>query len=86
MMRDFHYTITDPEGIHARPAGLLVKEAGKFQSNIQLRKGAQSGDAKRIFAVMALAAKKGETICVTAEGADETEAIAAMEHFLKENL
>lgn len=85
-MKEFDYIITDPEGIHARPAGLLVKEAGKFQSNIQLKKGDKAGDAKRIFAVMALAAKKGETISVTAEGEDEAEAIAAMEAFLKENL
>ena len=38
-MKEFSYVITDSEGIHARPAGLLVKEAAKFQSDIKLKKG-----------------------------------------------
>ena len=85
-MREFSYTITDREGIHARPAGLLVKEACKFASSNTLSKGEKSGDAKRIFAVMALAAKKDETLHVTVEGPDEAEATAAIEAFLKANL
>lgn len=85
-MKQFTYTITDREGIHARPAGLLVKEAAKFTSSITLSKDQKTGDAKRIFAVMGLAAKKGETLTVTVEGADEAEAAAAIETFLKENL
>lgn len=35
-MKEFTYVITDPEGIHARPAGLLVKEANRFKSKITL--------------------------------------------------
>jgi len=85
-MREFTYVITDREGIHARPAGLLVKEASKFSSTITLKKGDKSGDAKRIFAVMGLAAKKDEEIMVIAEGSDENEAVLAMETFLKANL
>lgn len=85
-MKEFSYVITDREGIHARPAGLLVKEANRFASSITLAKGDKTGDAKRIFAVMGLAAKKGETLTVTVEGADEAEAAAAIESFLKENL
>ncbi len=85
-MKEFQYVITDREGIHARPAGLLVKEAGKYKSSITLKKGDKQGDAKRIFAVMGLAAKKDEAITVTVEGPDEDAAAAAMEAFLKENL
>ncbi len=85
-MKEIKYVITDREGIHARPAGLLVKEANKYASSITLSKGSQSGDAKRIFAVMGLAAKQGEEITVTAEGSDEQEAITAMEGFLQANL
>ncbi len=85
-MKEFSYVITDREGIHARPAGLLVKEANRFASSITLAKGDKTGDAKRIFAVMGLAAKKGETLTVTVEGSDEAEAAAAIESFLKENL
>lgn len=85
-MKILNYVITDREGIHARPAGLLVKEANKFNSKITISKGEKSGDLKRIFAVMGLAAKKDESITVTAEGEDEEAAIAAISELLKNNL
>ncbi|MCX7714772.1 MAG: HPr family phosphocarrier protein [Clostridia bacterium] len=85
-MKEFKYVITDKDGIHARPAGMLVKECMKFSSDITIKKGTNSGDAKRIFAVMGLAAKKGEEITITAEGADEEQAIETIKNFLVENL
>lgn len=85
-MKAFNYVITDHEGIHARPAGLFVKLAGQFESKVTIAKGDKTGDAKRIFAVMSLGAKKGETVDVTCEGPDEEEAAKALEAFLKENL
>ncbi len=85
-MKEIKYVITDNEGIHARPAGLLVKECSKYASEITIKKGANSGNAKRIFSIMALAAKKNEEITITADGPDEEEAIKAIEAFLKENL
>ena len=85
-MKEFKYVITDELGIHARPAGLLVKEAAKFQSDIKIKKGEKEADAKRIFGIMGLAAKKGDEIVLTADGADEVDAIAAIEEFLKANL
>ncbi len=85
-MREFKYVITDELGIHARPAGMLVKEAGKFQADIKIKKGEKEADAKRIFGIMGLAAKKGDEIVLTADGADESEAISAIEEFLKANL
>lgn len=85
-MKEFSYVITDSEGIHARPAGLLVKEAGKFESAIKIKKGDKEADAKRIFGVMGLAAKQNDEIVMTAEGPDEDAAIAAIEEFLKANL
>jgi phosphocarrier protein len=85
-MKQISYVITDPEGIHARPAGLLVKEANQFASSITIKKNDKEADAKRIFAVMGLAAKKDETIHVTAEGSDEEDAITAMKNFLTNNL
>jgi len=85
-MKEFKYVITDELGIHARPAGLLVKEAAKFQSDIKIKKGEKEADAKRIFGIMGLAAKKGDEIILTADGADEVDAIAAIEEFLQANL
>jgi len=84
-MKEFEFVVNDPQGIHARPAGLLVKEAKKFESNISVFKGARKGDLKKIFTIMALGVKQGETIKVQVEGADEEQAASAVEAFLKEN-
>ena len=64
----------------------LVKEAAKYQSTITLEKDGKTGDAKRIFAVMGLAAKCGNTLNVKVEGSDEDEAAKALEEFFKANL
>lgn len=85
-MKQFIYTITDPVGIHARPAGLLAKAGKNYQSVINLQKGEKSANVTRLMAVMGLGVKCGDTVTVTAEGADEETAIAEMETFFKENL
>lgn len=85
-MKEFTYTIMDSDGIHARPAGLLVKEAGKYKSDIILRLDEKEGDAKRIFSVMSLGVRCGQTVTVTVAGEDEETAAKAMEEFLKANL
>lgn len=68
-MKEFTYTITDPEGIHARPAGELVKAAKAFESAIKLNKEGKSADCKRVFGIMGLAVKQGQTVTVTVEEA-----------------
>lgn len=85
-MKSFVYTITDPEGFHARPAGLFVKEAKKFPCTTTVVKGEKSADARKMFGLMGLGIKGGETITVTTEGEQEEEAAVALEAFLKENL
>lgn len=85
-MKKFTYVIGDPDGIHARPAGKLVKEAGNFQSAITLECEGRIADAKRLFSVMSLGAVCGREITVKIEGGDEAEAAEAMETFLRENL
>lgn len=85
-MKEFKYVITDPEGIHARPAGILVKQAAGYQSSVKIAKGEKSADAKRIFGVMGLGVKAGEEVTITVEGADEDTAAAELETFFKENL
>ena len=85
-MKEFTYTITDTEGIHACPAGELVKTAKSFESTIRLSKDGKAADCKRVFALMGLAVKQGQTVAITAEGSDEDAAIRAMERFMKENL
>ena len=85
-MKEFTYTIQDPLGIHARPAGLLVKEAARFTSKSTLVKGAKKGDLKRLFGVMTLGVKKDDVILVTCEGEDEEAAAAALKSFFENNL
>lgn len=85
-MKEFRYTITDSEGIHARPAGEFVKEAKKFASDVKIVKGEKSADVKKIFGLMSLGVKQGEEILVQIEGTDEEEAATGLEKFLKENL
>ena len=85
-MKTFEYTITDELGIHARPAGMLVKEASKFASKIMIASPKKEVDAKRIMGVMSMGAKKGDTLRFTIEGADEDAAAEAIEAFLKANL
>lgn len=66
-MKAFTYKIKDEYGIHARPVGLLVKETGKFSSDITVTGAGKCANAKRLFAVMGLGIKQTGTITVTAE-------------------
>ena len=87
-MKQFTYTITDPVGIHARPAGMLAKEAKTLDSTVTIAKadGSKSAAATKLMAVMGMGIKSGETITVTVEGGNEEANAAAMEQFFKENL
>lgn len=85
-MKEFTYKICDELGIHARPAGLLVKKAGEFESEITMVNGEKSADMKRIFALMSLGVKQGDTVRITVSGSDEDKAVCEIENFLKNNL
>jgi phosphocarrier protein len=81
-MKEYSYIITDPVGIHARPAGLLVKELARFSSAITISRGEDSCDGKKLLALMKLRVKQGENIVVKADGTDEDAAIEAAKAFL----
>lgn len=85
-MTEFKFTLTDPAGLHVRPAGMLVKIASDFSSEITLRKGAGTGNAKSIFSIMGLAIKCGDEITVSASGDDEQRAVDALNKFCSEHL
>ena len=85
-MKSFRYTITDETGIHARPAGLLVKEARKYKSRIRIKSGEKSVEATGLMAVMGLGIACGQTVEILVEGEDEQMAVAGMEQFFKRNL
>ena len=86
-MKNFEYTITDPLGIHARPAGLLAKTATGFGDTVvTVTKAGSTVKASQLMKLMGLGVKQGDAVTVTAEGPSEEAAIAAMEQFFKENL
>lgn len=85
-MKEFTYVVTDPEGIHARPAGMLVKTAAGFKSDIKIEKDGKAVNAKTIFGVMGLGVKKDMEIKMTISGEDEDQAAEALQKFLSENL
>lgn len=85
-MKEFKYVITDPEGIHARPAGELVKTAKAFECSITLTKDGKTGDCKKIFGLMGLGVKKDNEVILTFDGSDEDVAYEAVSKFIQENL
>lgn len=71
-------TITHKTGIHARPAGLIAKEAGRFTADVVLLRGDKVFNAKSIMAVLGMGAVCGETLGIRATGQDAEAAVSAM--------
>ena len=85
-MKTVTHVIADPLGLHARPAGLLVKLAGDFESAIVVTTSTGTADAKRIMALMRLGAKQGTLLTVTCSGPDEEASAEAIRRFLTDHL
>lgn len=85
-MESFVYTITDEVGLHARPAGLLVKEVKSMTSAVTLSAKGKSADAKKIIAVLSLGVKKGEEVEVSVEGENEAADCEALKAFFAANI
>ena len=85
-MKTFEYTIKDELGIHARPAGLLVKEAKKFESECTLTKDGKTKKLTQLMMLMSLGVKQGDTVTVSVDGADEDAAVASLKEFFENNL
>ena len=85
-METFTHTVTDAAGMHARPAGVLAREAKAFASTIEIEKGGKRADVRRILSVMGLGIQCGDTITVTITGTDEQQAAQAMQTFFQEHI
>lgn len=85
-MKKFEYVVKDEVGIHARPAGLLVKEAKKYESKIMISKDGKSAEATKLMAVMGLGVKCGQSVEVSVEGGDEDAAFEGIKAFFESNL
>ena len=71
-------TVLNPQGLHARPADLLVRLASKFQSNILIGKDGELVDCKSILSLLTLGAGQGTELSVSADGADAEEALESI--------
>ena len=84
-MVQFEYTIKEEMGLHARPAGVMVKQLKPLSCNITISCGSRSADAKKMFALMAMAVKCGETVTVTIDGENEEAIKDELLTFFSEN-
>lgn len=86
-MKSFEYTITDPVGIHARPAGLLAKKAKSYADTaVTITANGKTVNLGQLMKLMALGVKQGCEVTITCEGANEEEAATGLLAFLQENL
>ena len=85
-MKQFDYTINDPLGIHARPAGLLAKEAKKFTSVCTITRDGQTRKLTQLMMLMSMGIRQGDTVTIQAEGPDEDAAIEALKVFFETHL
>ena len=82
-MNEFKYTIKDENGIHARPAGLVVREAQKYDFDISVECCGKIGNLKKLLALMSMGIKKGDTVRVFTDDGND---ISALEKFFEKNL
>ena len=85
-MKAINYVITDPVGIHARPAGQLVKAVKETGSKVTIEFNGKSADGTKLFAIMGLGVKTGDEIILKIDGGDEEVSALKLEEFLKSNL
>ena len=84
-MQSFMYTIKTPVGMHARHAGLLVRQTSRYQSDITISKGDRSANGKAILALMGLGIRQGDLIKITIEGEDEDTALYELKSYIWSN-
>lgn len=78
-------TVTNPQGLHARPADLFVKLAHQFESQITVSRGAERVDGKSILSVLTLAAVEGTDLTIEATGPDAPAALQALAKLVASN-
>ena len=85
-MQEINYTIKDEIGIHARPAGNLVKIAKEAESEVEMECKGKKADVKKIFSILSLSVKCGDSIKITVSGNDEEETANKIKEYLSQNL
>lgn len=82
-MKSVEVQISNPTGLHARPAKLFVQKAKEFNSKISVQYGEKEINAKSLISLLTLGVEQGGTIKIMAEGEDETTAIEALNETVK---
>ncbi len=82
-MAKLNYTVKDKNGIHARPAGLIVSYAKKYGEKLEMHFNGKTADCSKLFSIMLLGIKCGDEIEITAEGEHGTEALCELENVMK---
>ncbi len=84
-MKTFEYVVRDKVGLHARPAGIIVKQAAQFECSITLTncENGKSADAKKLFALMNLMIKHNCKIRIDCNGSDEDKAADELKHCIE---
>ncbi|MEA5136781.1 MAG: HPr family phosphocarrier protein [Candidatus Fimivivens sp.] len=83
-MKQISLALTNPVGLHARPAAQMVKAAAKFKSKITLEGNGRKADAKSIIMVLGMGLRQNDVITISAEGADEEAAIEILSELVKQ--
>ncbi|MGX8708815.1 MAG: HPr family phosphocarrier protein [bacterium] len=86
MMQTFQYKVRDEDGLHARPAGLLVKCTQSCGSDVRISLGEKKMDAKKLFAIMSLCVQQNDTVTFHIEGKDEQSDCMKLKEFCQKNL
>lgn len=77
-------TIRNEKGLHARPATFFIQKANTFKSSVWVENGTRKANAKSLLGVLSLAVSKGDVITLSAEGADEADAVAGLSQLITE--
>lgn len=85
-MESFTHVVNDEAGLHARPAGLLVKKAQSYPESITIKAGDKSADAKRLFAVIGLCVKQGDSVFIEISGDNENEVASEFSAYCRDNI
>jgi phosphocarrier protein len=76
-------TVVNQLGLHARAAARFVHLAARYKASIRVARDTKVMDGKSIMGILLLAAGRGTTITISADGPDEVEAVAALVHLVE---
>jgi phosphotransferase system HPr (HPr) family protein len=81
-----HVTVSNAQGLHARPADLFARLANRFDAKVELIKDGQRADGKSILEILSLAATRGSLLTIEARGVDAWEAVEALARLIEKEV